>query len=329
MKNKRYHSTKMGVILGLAAVAALCMVSPVRAGTSTARGQSKPTHGGGSGGSSGGSGTGTFYATVTNLTQLISDINYADTVGGTFTIYLQPNTTFSNALPVIGGIRTVNLTIIGNGDTIDGGHQSRLFVVALGSSLTLEQVTLQNGYVYANYGGAIYNSGMLTISNCTLSDNTSVDRSDYLSSLRGVGGAIYNSGGKVIIANSILSNNLSTGANPYGGAVYNQSGTVTVSNSTITNNGATGTGGYTDPEYPQSGEGGAIFNEYGTVTISHSSLTGNYAILSGGAICNGFSYYSGGTLTVENFSSITGNGASVGTDVDNGGTLYLDGTSTI
>src|SRR5277367_2113248 len=75
-------------------------------------------------------GGGSFYATVTNETQLVADINYANTNGGTFTINLQPNTTFdlltengydelgADLLPIIGGPKAVNLTIHGNGDTI-------------------------------------------------------------------------------------------------------------------------------------------------------------------------------------------------------------------
>jgi len=267
------------------------------------------------------------------VTQSIGDINYANQIGGTYTIYLQPNNTFTNAGLVIGGTNTVHLTIIGNGDTFNGPglgeYVSRFFGVVAGSSLTLEQMTLQNGCVYVNYGGAIYNSGTLTISNCTLSGNTSVDRTDYVTSLRGVGGAIYNAGGTVIIDNSILSDNLATGANPMGGAIYNASGTVTISDSTFTNNSAWDSVGgfYVDPEYPQDGAGGAIFNEYpGRVTISHSSLTGNYASFTGGGLCNGFFYYNGGTATVENSSNISGNTVD---DVQNSGTLYLDSTSTI
>jgi hypothetical protein len=342
MKNKINNITKMGMLMGLTPIMALCLALPVRAGTSTPPGQSKTSHGGGSGGgssghgsgggSSGGGSAGVFYPTVTNMTQLIGDINYADQVGGTYTIYLQPNTTFTTGLPAIGGAKLVHLTIIGNGDTFNGpgntgqDYQSRMFVVNPGSSLTLEQMTLQNGFVYATYGGAIYNSGTLTISNCTLSGNTSVDRSDYLSSLRGVGGAIFNNGGTVSIYNSILSDNLATGANPAGGAIYNQSGTVTISNSTFTNNSAVDTllGIDVDPEYPQSGEGGAICTDSGTVTISHTSLTSNYASFRGGGICNG--YYFPGTVIVENSSKISGNTVD---DVQNFGALYLDGTSII
>ena len=60
----------MGMLMALTAIAALCLAPQVRAGG------------------------GSFYATVTNETQLIADINYANTNGGTFTINLQPNTTF-------------------------------------------------------------------------------------------------------------------------------------------------------------------------------------------------------------------------------------------
>jgi hypothetical protein len=327
MKNKINNITKMGMLVGLAVITAFCVAQPVRAGNGSAPGKSK--HGGSSGGgSSGGGSAGVFYPTVSNVTQLIGDINYADQVGGTFTINLQPNTTFdldlvTNSTPIIAG----NVTIVGNGSTIQreannpNAYQARLFEVGRGSSLTLEQVTLQNGYVYASYGGAIYNSGTLTISNCTLSANTSFDDSIYLTSLRGgQGGAIYNNGGTVIIESSTLSGNLATGAEPYGGAIYNQSGTVTISNSSVTNNSAF-TGGV-DPERLPFSEGGGLYNASGSVTISESSLTGNGALYGGGIFNNG-------TVTVENSSSVTGNSADLGPDVDNGGAVYLDGTSII
>ena len=288
----------MKMLLRLTAIVALCMALPVRAALP--------------------------YPTASTVSQLVADINHANTNGGTYTIYLQPNTTFTNGLGAIGGTKIVNLTIIGNGDTIDAENQTRLFLVAAGSSLNLNQVTLQNGYVYINYGGAIYNWGMLTISNCTLSGNTSVDRTDYDSSLRGVGGAIYNNGGTVIIANSILSNNLATGGNPLGGAIDNASGTVTIFNSTFINNSAAT--GLVDPEHAQDGQGGAICIESGTVTISHSSLISNYADFKGGGICNGSFWSSGGTLTVENSSRISGNTFD---DVQNSRLLYLDDTSTV
>src|ERR1035441_8257698 len=104
MKDRINNITRMGMLMVLTAIAALCMASRARAGG------------------------GSFYATVTNVTQLIADINYANTSGGTFTINLQPNTTFdlitdltdygddevgADVLPIIGGPKAVNLTILG------------------------------------------------------------------------------------------------------------------------------------------------------------------------------------------------------------------------
>src|ERR1039458_3708192 len=99
MKDRISNITRMGMLMALTAVAALCLAPPVRAGG------------------------GPFYPTVTNVTQLIADINYANTSGGTFTINLQPNTTFdlitdltdygddevgADVLPIIGGPKAVN-----------------------------------------------------------------------------------------------------------------------------------------------------------------------------------------------------------------------------
>jgi hypothetical protein len=288
MNNKISHITRMSLLLGVTAIAALCLAPRVRAGG------------------------GTFYATVTNATQLIADINYANTSGGTFTINLQPNTTFdlltvngsdafgADLLPIIGATNAVNLTILGNGDTLQrdatnaNSYEVRLLEVAKGSSLTLNQTTLQNGYSYAYNGGAIYNFGTLLISNCILSSNISY-YSGYISSLLG---------GK-------------------GGAIYNNAGTVIISDSFLTGNGATGNG------YAY---GGAIYNDSGMVTISHSAISGNSAYGFDGdeAVGDGGGIYNHGTMTIRNSSSITGNGAAdFGPDVYNLGQLYLDGTSTI
>src|SRR3954469_12499210 len=82
------------------------------------------------------------YPTAATVSQLIADINYADKTGGAFTINLKPGTTFdvknvdnttngANGLPVIGGTRAVDLTLAGNGDTIErvGSKSFRLWDV--------------------------------------------------------------------------------------------------------------------------------------------------------------------------------------------------------
>src|SRR5262249_36863246 len=116
------------------------------------------------------------YPTAATVSQLVADINYADTTGGAHTINLQPGTTLAlttGGLLVGGGAKAVDLTILGNGDTIDGlgfsySFYGGLFSVDAGASLTLDHVKLQDGgAVYA--GGAIFNSGTVTISNSILS----------------------------------------------------------------------------------------------------------------------------------------------------------------
>src|SRR5262245_46235807 len=118
MKNSINNLAKTGMLLGLTAIAALCMAPPVRAGTQQSSASRRPPHGGGSGG-------GLPYPTASTVNQLIADINYANSVGGAITINLAPGTTFdlttannstdgNNGFPVIGGTTAVNLTIIGN-----------------------------------------------------------------------------------------------------------------------------------------------------------------------------------------------------------------------
>ena len=85
MKNKTNDITKMArLMFGLTtfaiAAAVLCLAPSARANR-------KPPHGGGSGG-------GLPYATASTVSQLIADLNYANSVGGAITINLAPGTTF-------------------------------------------------------------------------------------------------------------------------------------------------------------------------------------------------------------------------------------------
>ena len=115
---------------------------------------------------------------------LIADIQSANAAGGATTITLAANTTFdfatgnystngANALPAITG----NITIVGNGDTIErtGAAAFRLFDVASGGSLTLENLTLTGGLAQgtgsAAEGGAIYSTGTLNLSGVTVKSN--------------------------------------------------------------------------------------------------------------------------------------------------------------
>jgi hypothetical protein len=109
------------------------------------------------------------------VSDLIADINAANIQGGANTITLVAPTTSpfvltavdnttdgATGLPVIAA--NDSLTIIGNGDMIDrstaaGTPAFRLFDVASGAALTLENLTLQGGQAYGSgvsaWGGAI------------------------------------------------------------------------------------------------------------------------------------------------------------------------------
>lgn len=163
------------------------------------------------------------YPVASTVSELVADINYANNTGGTFTINLNPANDFElyTYLPVVGSSKAVDLTIIGNGGTIErvGSQSFNLVSVAAGASLTLDNVTLQNGYVASGLGGAIYNSGTLTIRDSTLSGNHVSGRS--------AGGAILNNGTLAVIGSTFTANYADGG---HGGAIYN-GGVVTVSDS--------------------------------------------------------------------------------------------------
>jgi hypothetical protein len=220
-----------------------------------------------------------------------------------------------------------SITIAGPGAdqlTISGNHASRVFEVAARTTVTLSGLTISNGQ--ANSGGGINNSGTLTISACTLSNNlapTSTGGGIYnfgaltvtSSTISGNtayddGGGIYNVGTAIVNGGSTLTGNSAFA----GGAIYAGSGTVTISASTLSNNSATYGGG-----------GVYVYNA--SLTVNRSTLTSNNASSAGGGIFVSV----GGTLTLKNYSTITGNTApaSFGPDVYNQGVVYVDSTSVI
>jgi hypothetical protein len=245
-----------------------------------------------------------FAATVSDL---IADINAANKVGGTNSITLAADQTFTitqvdnssyyhgpNGLPVIA--LGDNLTMVGNGDTIQRDNKSaafRFFEMAGGATLTLIDLALQNGLSSSIYtgGGAILNYGVLTASSCTLTNNST--------SGIPVGGAIYN-GGAVTLQNSTLHNNTAFD----GGGIYNNpSGSLTIGGCILSHNSATN-------------DGGAILNDGGVVTLCNDTLTFNTAEVGGGGIFGATVYIDPFTLanTIKNKDSSGVNGSTANID---------------
>jgi hypothetical protein len=285
--------------------------------------------------------------TAANVSQLIADINAANMAGGANTITLTDptnapytlaavdNTTDgATGLPVIAA--KDNLTILGNGDTIErstaaGTPAFRLFDVASGASLTLGKLTLQGGLAYGSgvsaEGGGIYNQGTLDLNGVTVQNNIAQGFS-FNNGTWAYGGGVYVAGGAVNLTNDSLLSNIAVGeiggkvnsiaGSGLGGALYVAGGTVTLTSDTLSSNTARG----------GSGLGGALYVAGGTVTLTSDTLSSNtarggYASLygygGGGAL-----YVRGGTVTLTN-DTLSSNSAYGIFSRAFGGALYVGG----
>jgi hypothetical protein len=225
-------------------------------------------------------------------------INAANNSGGSNTIQLQANTTYTltvvdnatdgaTGLPVIASGN--NLTIAGNGDTIgrdttSGTAAFRLFDVAAGATLTLQgALTLQNGLAYgagvSAQGGAIYSQGTLNLDTVTVQNNRAQgsDGTGIGDGNNAAGGGVFVAGGTATLTDATLNNNSAQGGNgnvegggfatghgsAFGGALFLAQVTVTASNLLVSGNSAD--------------NGGGIDND-GTMTLDNSIVTSNSAV---------------------------------------------------
>jgi predicted outer membrane repeat protein len=202
------------------------------------------------------SGTGSLRALINaaNATAYGGDIDFAPGVTGTITL--------ATILPTI----AQSVAIIGPGAstiTISGNNSNQIFNINASAVAAISGLTLANGSAITGDGGAINNSGTLTVINSTFSE----DSAD-------TGGAIYDSAGPLVVTNCTFSRNSAVNS---GGAIYsiNDSGALTVTNSTFSANSASGV----------TGLGGAIANG-GALTAGNNIFTGNSASLGGAGIFN-------------------------------------------
>jgi predicted outer membrane repeat protein len=292
-------------------------------------------------------------------------VNQANAVGGTNTIDFEgslwntPQTiTINNSwLPLNNGTTTIQGP--GAGLLTLKANFGRLFYIFDYATATISGMTLSNGnitYVSGHAdtgsGGAIDNRGVLTVSNCTFSNNQANGSEGYGGAIASVGqltvtnctftgntagadgGAIYeyeNLNYTTVVTGCTFSSNTS---GSWGGAVYN-AGLLTVSGSTFSNNSTVTAGGamFTDlfstttvtgstftsnsaTATVSSSEGGGICNN-GTLALATSTLNGNSGG-GGGGVCNF------GPLTVTD-CTLTGNS----TTQNSGGAIYTDHPVTV
>ena len=173
-----------------------------------------------------------------------------------------------------------------------------------------------NGGGAAGLGGAILNAGTLQLVQTTLAGNQATGGSGVFSGGGGFG-ALGGSGGfgggggfgwDIVGGNGGFGggNQIGGGAG-LGGAVFNYGGTILITNSTLTGNTASGGSGNNNG----SGFGGAIFNLNGYVAAHNVTIAGNAAPQGGGAIYslgdNGVATQSGPVLPLTTATIVLNN----------------------
>jgi parallel beta-helix repeat protein len=226
-----------------------------------------------------------------SLAQAIADANGDDQAN---TIEFSPTAFTTPRTITLGGSElelsdTVGLqTITGPaaGVTINGANQSRVFQVGNGVTATLSGLTLTGGNVgLGKSGGGLYNEGTTTVTDCTISGNSS-------SGGGGLGnGGVYNDGkGNMTVTDCTISGNSALSA---GGGLDNiGSANMILTDCTISGN-WTGVGG-----------GGLANTDTANLTLTGCTISGNLASSRGGGLYNTVT----GNLTLTG-CTVSGNSA--------------------
>ncbi len=230
-----------------------------------------------------------FTTSVSSPTELYQAIECANLNGNaTDTINLSSNMTLTVAyenhatyghtgIPAITGpiiLNGMDFSIVRDDsvgctlNTTSDLGEFRIIRIGATADLTLNNITLSNGCADGNgssltrNGGAIFNEGVLSLDNTTISDNSSDNRGGGIDSR--IGSSIN------IIQNSTFSGNKSDSS---GGGIFNSGTISTIQNSTFSAN---------DARF----SGGGIDNRENITTIQNSTFSGNSASNFGGGIKN-------------------------------------------
>ncbi|MFC3612519.1 choice-of-anchor Q domain-containing protein [Lutimaribacter marinistellae] len=190
-----------------------------------------------------------------------------------------------------------------------------------GSTVTAVESTVSGntGYASESFGGGIYTSGDLSLSNTDITSNT-VNSS--FSSAAGRAGGVYVGGDLTIVGGSISNNGADGGTSgdsqvSQGGGAF-VVGNVTIDGATISDNTLVGGG---------STRGGGVYAG-GTLELANSTVTGNSTTgvgLSSSYFSRGGGIYAGGAVTIAN-STLSNNAARSEYGATFGGGLYAGGT---
>ena len=248
-----------------------------------------------------------YTASDDSFTNLTDEINSKDVVDLTHD-YKFNNEADDKSGIVIG---KDNFVLNGNGHTIDGKNQSRIFNI-IANNITLNDLILINGN--AEKGGAIYASGSLTLNNVTFTDNyaskqggavglygdvtLNCNDSHFIDNYAEAGSSIFVEKGKLNIYNTDLSSKV---FNKYSQIVAFKNSIIYVENVTFIDSASS----YATALY---------FKSIKSATIRNSKFINLKANLTAGAI----GLRNGGELYIENCEFINT------TSTNNGGAVFAD-----
>jgi Right handed beta helix region/IPT/TIG domain len=234
-------------------------------------------------------------------------------VGGVITIDGANQITVNgNNHPILKDNASVNAVI--NNLTFTAGGNTNQPIYSLGN-MNINSCTI-SGCITGD-GGAVYNTGTLSVANSTITGNTA--------------SGLYNQSGTMTVVNTVISNNnapsgLSGGLECFGG-------TVIVRNSTIHGNTSGATGGGVFVFGPatatimsstisgNSAPGGGGIGITGVLTLENSTVANNTASQAGGGIAVQTGTYTG-ILTMVN-STVSGNSGPVVGGINTAGSVTL------
>ena len=224
-----------------------------------------------------------------------------------------------------------NLTITGPGAdrlTVQrsppNGPQFRIFRISSSPvTVSISGITISHGFLqYGPGGGGIFSAGVLTLTDCTISDNNT---GDLFSSILG-GAGVMNDHGTMTITGCTIANNSASqydlNATCEGGGILNDSGSLIITNSTISGNSCSAFS--PEPLFAGVGSGGGISNR-GDLQITSSTIADNSA--SGNQAYGGGIYGFGSTTTDSSIIAL--NSAAVGPDFTGAGELQSTGYNII
>ncbi|MFL6521600.1 MAG: choice-of-anchor Q domain-containing protein [Chthoniobacterales bacterium] len=220
---------------------------------------------------------------VINLLSALPDITAPMTIMGPtpFTIQRGSSATTNFRIFNVTTSGTVNFTslTIAKGLLTGFGNNGAGIQNASSGTVNITNCTVRDNQTESMGGGIFNNTGTVTISGTTLSQNNAH-----------LGGGIFNNNGSLIVSQATFSANEAEGPNnassngAAGGAIYGDTGPVTITNTTFSGNFALGGASST---IGGDANGGAIFTE-STTTLNISNCTiANNGTFAGGGTTNG------------------------------------------